>query len=143
MKSPRPIDDELRAETARDIEDSMRSFEAAERSLDAERLISHFADVPEFHMHSDGERISFAAMAAGVRSGFHTLSTIEGGFADVQVFVLAPDAGVATATFREVLTDRNGTVVRRRGAASWLWRRIDGTWRIVYGHVDHHLDDSG
>jgi len=38
------------------------------------------------------------------------------------------------------VTDGAGAVTRSRGAVSWLWRRTDGGWRIVYGHVDHHPD---
>jgi ketosteroid isomerase-like protein len=52
--------------------------------------------------------------------------------------VLAPDAALATALFAEAITAKDGTVVRQRGAATWLWRERDGEWKIVYGHVDHY-----
>ncbi|MEJ2240097.1 MAG: hypothetical protein P8X82_17540 [Gemmatimonadales bacterium] len=32
----------------------MTSFEAAERALDAERLIAHFAQVEDSHVYNDG-----------------------------------------------------------------------------------------
>jgi hypothetical protein len=46
------------------VKAAMSSFETAERSLDPERLIAHFASVPGFHVYNDGQRISYAAMAA-------------------------------------------------------------------------------
>lgn len=118
----------------------MRSFEHAERACDAERLLAHFAAVPDFHMYNDGQRLSYDVMAAGVRATFPTLRAIDGGFEDICVMVLAPDAALASASFREAITDASGTTTRVRGTASWLWRLIDGAWRIVYGHVDHHPD---
>lgn len=125
------------------VEAAMRSFEAAERNLDAERLIVHLAPVPGFHVYDDGQRLEYEALTTNLRTGFSTLRSIEGGFHDMQVIVLAPDAALATAGFREVVTDASGGVVRLRGAASWLWRRIGADWRIVCGHADHYPDEPG
>jgi ketosteroid isomerase-like protein len=124
------------------VEAGMRSFEAAERALDAERLIAHFAAVPGFRVFSDGEPLDYETMTANVRAGFGSLRSIDGGFHDMRVIALAPDAALATAGFREAVTDATGTVTRVRGAGSWLWQRIAGHWRIVYGHTDHHPDES-
>jgi len=121
---------------------AMRSFEAAERDRDAERLIAHFAPVPDFHVYNDGQRVSYEAMTEGLRQTLPTLRSIEGGFSDIHVIVLAEDAALATATFREAVTGADGQTARVRGAASWLWRRIDGAWRIVYGQADHYPDEG-
>ena len=122
------------------IDARMRSFEAAERALDADRLIAHFAQVPEFHVYNDGQRFNYEAISAHLHGGFPTLQSIEDGFENVHVFVLAQDAALATVEFREVVTDRAGHVTRMRGAASWLWHLGDGVWKILYGHVDHYPD---
>jgi hypothetical protein len=45
------------------VEGRVRSFEAAERARDPERLIAHFASVPEFHFYHDGRRATYALMA--------------------------------------------------------------------------------
>jgi uncharacterized protein (TIGR02246 family) len=123
------------------IEQAMRSFEAAERALDADGLIRHFADVPGFHVYNDGVLLSYEAMTAGVRSAFPTLRSIDGGFSNVQVMVLAPDAALVTSKFQETVTDGAGAQMRQHGAASWLWQHVDGEWRIVFGHVDHYPDN--
>jgi ketosteroid isomerase-like protein len=79
-------------------------------------------------------------MAAYIRETFPTLRAIEGGFVHLNVIVLASDAALAAGIFREATTDASGNTTRLRGAASWLWRQIDGRWLIVYGHADHYPD---
>jgi ketosteroid isomerase-like protein len=134
------MDETLRHGIAVQVEGRMASFATAQRTRDAEGLLAHFRDVPEFHLYNDGQRIGYATMAAGVRAAFPTLRAIEGGFEGLEVLVLAPDAALATAAFREAVTDAAGETRRMRGAASWLWRHAGGEWRIVYGHVDHYPD---
>jgi ketosteroid isomerase-like protein len=125
-----------------DVTAAMRSFEAAERARDAEGLIAHFAPVPDFHVYNDGQRVSYDVMTAGLRQAFAALRSIEGGFADIHVIVLAADAALATATFREAVTDAEGKTTRVRGAASWLWRKLGARWQIVCGQADHYPDDE-
>ena len=137
------MDEKRRAEIATLVEEAMRSFEAAERALDAERLIAHFAGGDHHYIFNDGQRVTHDAMAAGVRGAFATLQSIEGGFNDVDVMVLGPDAALVAATFEETVTTNAGARMQQRGVASWLWRCIGDRWLIVYGHVAHYSDASG
>jgi hypothetical protein len=98
----------------------MRSFQAAERALDAEALLGQLAQSPEFHVYDDGELLDYDMIRAKLHSVFPTLRSIEGGFHRMHVFVLAPDTALAAGAFREAITDGGGTVVRMRGAATWL-----------------------
>jgi uncharacterized protein (TIGR02246 family) len=136
------MDESQRHHVAHSVEQAMQSFEAAERALDAEGLIGHFAGGPDFYIYNDGHRLTYDVMASAVRGAFPTLQSMEGGFSDIHVIVLAPDAALATARFQETMTARAGAVVRQRGVASWLWRKVDGQWRITYGHVDHYAESS-
>ena len=105
-----------------------------------DRLISHFAAVPEFHIFNDGQRLSYEVLTGGLRTTFPTLRSIDGGFSDILVMVLASGVALSTATFQETVTDGTGNIMRQYGAASWLWRQLDREWRIVYGHIDHYPD---
>ncbi len=134
------MDDMQRQRVTAAVEDAMNSFEQAERERNAEALIAHFAPVPEFHIYSDGNRLSHDAMTAYIRETFPTLRSIDGGFVDLKIWVLAPDAALATGTFREATTDASGNTTRVRGSASWLWRQINGRWLIVFGQADHYPD---
>jgi ketosteroid isomerase-like protein len=93
-------------------------------------------------MYNDGQRVTYEIMSAGVRAAFPNLRAIEGGVEDVHVLALAPDAALATASFRETVTDSTGNQTIQHGAASWLWRNEEGEWRIAYGHVDHYPGSS-
>ena len=64
-------------------------------------------------------------------------------FDQVSAAVLAADAALATARFRETVTTRDGAVLHQRGAATWLWRLRSGEWTMTYGHVDHYPDEKG
>jgi hypothetical protein len=79
----------------------MQSFEEAERARDTDALIAHFAAIPEFHIYSDGNRLSYDEMTSDIRKTFPTLRSIEGGFVDLNVIVLAADAALVAGTFRE------------------------------------------
>jgi ketosteroid isomerase-like protein len=136
------MNESLRTQVTAEIMAAMRSFETAERSRDAEALIGHFASVPTFHVYNDGRRVTYEAMVAGLRSTFPDLRSIGCDFEDIHVIVLASDAALATAHFRETVTDAQGKTARVRGAASWLWQRLDGQWRITYGQADHYPDDG-
>ena len=116
----------------------MASFEAAERALDASALIGHFSTAGDFYMHNDGQQLDRGTIATAVQNAFPTLMALEGGFEGLDIHVLADDAALATALFRETITMRDGVTLRQQGAASWLWRLREGQWTIVYGHVDHY-----
>jgi uncharacterized protein (TIGR02246 family) len=120
------------------VERGMASFEDAERGLNAAALVGHFSAAGDFYMHNDGQRLSRDAIVSGVTQAFPTLRSLEGGFSGLEIHVLAPDAALATALFQETITTQDGSVLRQRGAATWLWRERDGQWKIVYGHVDHY-----
>jgi hypothetical protein len=136
------MNDTLRGQVVEVVQQRMRSFEAAERTLDTEKLLGHFSTRHDFYMYNDGQRVTYEVMSAGVRTAFPSLRAIEGGFENLHILVLAPDAALATARFRETVTNSSGKQTVQHGAASWLWRNEEGEWRIAYGHVDHYPGDS-
>ena len=126
---------------ATSVDSAMRAFAAAERALDARAMLAHFTGGTQFRVYNDGQRVDYETLAAQLPAGFATLSRIEGGFENIEVTVLSPSAALASATFREAVTDTAGTTVRTRGAVTWIWVRRDHAWKIVYGQADH-LPDS-
>jgi ketosteroid isomerase-like protein len=132
--------DNQRESTVAAVEARMRSFEAAERDLDAERALAHFAPVPEFHVYNDGRLVTYDQVVAGVRGGFPRVRAMETPFTNVRALVLNPEHVLVSASLRRTVTDSAGIVTRSHGAATWLWRRIDAQWFIVYGQLDHRPD---
>ena len=122
------------------LEARMRSFESAERSRDPERLLAHYASVPDFLIYHDGRRGTYDAMAAGVRGGLPALWSLEVTYGDLQVSLLSAESALVSATFRrEMVVESTGAASLSEGAVSWLWRNIDGQWLIVFGHISHPL----
>ena len=126
------------------VEARMRSAEAAERLADGEEMLAHFASGPDVYFYNDGQRWTYAALAAALRSsGFRSFKgSIEPGFGNLRVWVVGVEYALVTATFRRTVTDSSGAVTRSQGELSWLWRNIDGQWLIVYGQTDHRPDSG-
>jgi ketosteroid isomerase-like protein len=127
---------------AQAVEKRMRSFEAAERALDADKVLSHFAGSSRGYMYNDGQKLTFEAMMLEMRGSFRRLRSIDGGFQDIDIVVLATDAALANARFQSTITSVSGDETKQYGATTWLWRLIDGEWKITYGQIDHYPDTS-
>ena len=119
----------------------VRSFEAAERARDAERLVAHYASVPEFYLYHDGRRATYDVMTAGMRRALPAVRSLDVTYADLEVSALGPEYALTSATFhREIVMEGTGATIRQEGGVSWLWRRVGGQWVIVQGHISHPLD---
>jgi hypothetical protein len=136
--APRVMEGPQRETIVAAIEERIR--ESAERDLDPERALAHFASVPEFHIYNDGRLLTYDQVAAAVRGGFPKVRSMETPFSNLRVSVLGPEYVLVTATLRRTVVDNTGTVTRTQGAATWVWRKIDGHWLIVYGQLDHRPD---
>jgi ketosteroid isomerase-like protein len=99
--------------------------------------------VPEFHFYHDGRRATYDVMAAGVRKALPAVRSLEVAYGDVEVSVLGPECALVSATFRrELVIEGTGATVRHEGGVSWVWRKIDGQWLIVHGHISHPLEGA-
>ena len=63
-----------------------------------------------------------------------SLRTADGSYRNVHMEVLAPDAVVVTRYDDLTWTDTTGTEGEYHSAGTWVLRRIDGEWKIIYGH---------
>jgi ketosteroid isomerase-like protein len=125
------------------VEARVRSFEAAERARDPERLIAHFASVPEFHFYHDGRRATYPMMTAGVRGALPAVRSLEVTYGDLQVSVLSAEHALVSGTFRrEMVIEATGAASQSNGGVSWLWRKMEGQWLIVHGHISHPLEPA-
>ncbi len=114
---------------------ALRSFEAAQRTLDPDAVIAFLA--PEFSMLQDGVRFDRESTVEQIRAALPTLRAFEPRFEDVQVIVLAPDAALTSMTFRDRTTAADGAITNTSGPSTLLWRLHAGRWRIVFADSDH------
>lgn len=114
----------------------LREFEATERTLSAPALLD-FLD-PEFTMLQDGTRVDHAATVVQMEATLPTLRSFEPRFDDVEVLVLSQDHALTSMIFHDEITDAEGTVTRMQGPSTLLWRKRQGTWRILFADSDHY-----
>ena len=123
------------------VDSAMHAYLGALTSLDAEGVISHYANDPEFLGYMDGVTVDYATQSNNVRTLFGSLESIALDPVDVVVTPLGSDVAIASFTFREVLTDTAGVATPIRGTVSWVWRRNSAGWAMIHVHAVHYPDD--
>jgi hypothetical protein len=104
---PVPLTDAERQLIATSVDSATRTFEDAERALDAERVVAHIAS--DFYMYNDGVRVGYDSTVQMIRQNLVTFQYMEPGFADIEIKALGRDAALATFTFRDSIVDATGT----------------------------------
>ena len=130
------LTDAERVAIGHSVDSATRSFEAAERARDGERLIAHLA--PDFHMYNDGVRVGYDSTVAMIRATMGALQFFEPGFADIEVMVLGPDAAAVSFTFHDVVVTAENDTLRAQGPTTLVWVRHGADWLIRYADADHY-----
>ena len=132
-----PPSTELTDEQRVAIEDTVvqvmaRMIEAG-RALDAEGVRASYAVSPVAVLN--GVIIEdFDARFEMTRQFLGSLRTVEGSYDNLHMEVLAPDAVVVTRNDHLSWTDTTGATGEWHSAWTGVFRRIDGQWKIIYGH---------
>jgi ketosteroid isomerase-like protein len=122
------------------VDSAMHAYLDAVAARDADGVIAHYADDPEFLVFFDATPYDYAAMVSTVRDMFGGLSAVDVEPVTVQITVLGRDAAIAGFTFRETFTDTAQRVTPLHGTASWTWRRHGNGWTIIHGDAVHLPD---
>jgi ketosteroid isomerase-like protein len=114
---------------------AMRSYEAAIKVRDAERVLAHYVQTPQFRLVDNETVYSYDALRPMVQGLFGSLRSYEGGFGPIHVNALSRDVALADAPYTDVYTDTTGTVTRVHGVVTWVWVHGADGWRIVHGQA--------
>ncbi len=125
-----------RAGIAAAVDSATRSFQEAERTRNAERIVAHLA--PDFYIYVAGVRTTSAESVEMIRQSMPTLSTFEPTWDHLEVRVLGRNAAVASFVFRDSLVAMNGDITVMTGPTTLVWERRGNRWLIVYGDADHY-----
>jgi ketosteroid isomerase-like protein len=120
------------------VDSAMHAYLTALTNLDAEGVIGHYANDPEFLGYMDGVPVDYATQSANVRALFGGLESIALDPVDVVVTPLGSDVAIASFTFSEVLTDTAGVATPLKGAVSWVWRHNGAGWAMIHVHAVHY-----
>ncbi len=137
---PAPMTAADRAAIAEEVGAALDAFADAERARDLDAMLS-FLD-PSFYMYGDGVRVDYDTVVAGMRATIPTLQRFETTWSDIEVNVVAPDYAFVTMIFRDAIPDDAGVTTRARGPNTFVWRRVEGQWRIIYVDADHYPDNE-
>ena len=136
------LDDTQRRAISSAVDSATHAYLNAVAAKDAERVIAHYANEPDFMAYFDAAPMNHDQISTTVRGMFGGLSAVDLKPVTVQVTVLGPDAAIAGFTFRESFTDTSKKVTRLRGTASWTWTRRGTDWKIIHGDAVHLPDTT-
>ena len=110
------------------------------RALDADRIRALYADEPVVALN--GVILEdFDARFELTRQWLGSLRRVEGSHRNVHIEVLGPGAVVVTKNDDVTWTDTTGAEGEWHSAWTGVLRRIDGEWKIIYGHESVRLPD--
>ncbi len=122
------------------VEQVLAEMVDAGRALDADRLRAFYADEPVLALN--GVIIEdFDARFELTRRFLGSLRTADGSYRNVHMEVLGPDAVVVTRNDDLTWTDTTGVQGEWHSAWTGVVRRIDGEWKIIYGHESVRLPE--
>ncbi len=127
------LTDGQRAAIEDTIEQLMAEIADAGRARDFDRIRAAFAEstVSAFNgVIIEGSDARFEL----TRQFLGSLRTVDGSYRNVHLEVLASDAVVVTRNDDIFWTDTTGTEGELHTACTWIFRRIDGEWRVIYSH---------
>jgi len=107
------------------------------RDLDA--MLDFWADTDGFVMAGDGQlTVGYAAWAEALRANATDRVTVNSiAKSNEHVYVLAPDAAAYSMAFEWSMTQAAGDTLRSRGAWTYVFKRLDGAWRVVHSGGTH------
>jgi hypothetical protein len=112
----------------------MNSYADALKERNVEKISSLFLRSPEFMIYSSGKSLNYDEVVAQFRDVFPNFKSLENKWDTIFVSVLNSNAIAAAAPFHEVITDKNGNVIRLKGETTWIAVRVENNWKFIYGH---------
>jgi uncharacterized protein (TIGR02246 family) len=137
--TPRMTDAERTA-----ISDSIRAisgvFAQGVNALDVSKFAPYFAN-PQLTWAGDGQLMlmspdSLMSLYRGVYRGFRRMDFA---WDTLRVSVLNADAALLVGAGHYAVTDTSGQASSHGVAASYLFVRLDGQWRLAHGHASHRV----
>ncbi len=125
---------EEKQEAAQAVRSLMKSYNKAMDELDAEKMLTHFMDSPDFVYTRNGKRKEYKEFVEGCYGIPKAFEKIECKYDSIYVDVMANDVAIATVSFDETLTRVNKQKLDIEGTMSWVALKRNGKWLFIKGH---------
>ena len=116
---------------------ALEAYRAAFVGRDFDRVLTYYADDPQFRWFENGELRygSRSAVAIALRSFGATVRSLELSYFDGTVTPLAPGVASVSTRFVEKLRDSSGALHGFAGVFSATMVHGDSGWRFLVGHT--------
>lgn len=138
--SAAPVLDAATEEAVRSaVEQRVSGYAQAMRDGDVEYMLGFYANEENFVFADNGVlAVGYEAHAerlrATVESG-RTVASLE--ISNPQIFVLSPNAASITFEFAWTMSDPEGNLDKAKGAWTYVFKEIEGTWQVVHSTGVH------
>ena len=120
------------------VEARVDDYIEAARRRDLDWFLNFWADVDGFVLAGDGNLLDRPAWVQELRKALADIRAfIDFSFHDRHTYVLARDAAVHTTQFRWAVLQTSGKTLRMRGSWSYVFKNIDGVWKVVHSAGTH------
>ena len=137
--SPSAMSEQERAAVAEAVAQRVEGYVDAIRTLDLDRMLQFWADTDGFVYAGDGSlTVGYDVHAAQLREVIGSTAQVNSmEISDPHIYVLGPDAAAYSMEFEWSMTSVSGDTTRARGAWTYVFKRLDGEWKVVHSAGTH------
>jgi hypothetical protein len=112
------------------------SIMAAHERLDFSRMLQYFVDSPEFAIYfADGSRMDFQTFKKSALEEMNAIADLKVTMDPEKYTVLTKDHVIYSFVDRGYVSFKSGDKMTvDPGAYTWIFRKIDGQWKLIYSH---------
>jgi ketosteroid isomerase-like protein len=135
----KPLSAEEKAAIAGAVEQRVAGYLDAIQRLDLDWILGFWADVDGYVFAGDGELTAgYETHAGQLREDVAGIATINSIVkSNEHIYVLAKDAASYSMEFEWSMTMAAGDTVRSHGAWTYVFKRLDGEWKVVHSGGTH------
>ncbi len=132
------VTEQQRESIVQTIEQLVTDINESSSRRDVDRFYSFFSDQTTAVIN-DRMVLSWDEHKQQGRTFFNSLSKAEYVADDIHVDVLTPDVAVYMGRHRFSGEDKSGKSISATFVQTWVFRRHNGTWRIVHAHLSEGI----
>jgi len=134
--------DQEKAEVAEAVSAAISEYVEAIKNMDLEAAGEFWADTEGFVIAGDGTLIAsqkqWISQIEEMWEGMAEVNSVE--LFNPHTYVLAKDAAAHSLEFKTTITSTDGETVNAHGSWTYVFKHLDGRWRVVQS-AGTHLSD--
>lgn len=113
----------------------VRSYASAVEELDAEKVIGHLCDDPEFFVFGGGEGGDLDKFKEVIRRDFFKgVKSIDVNYDKIEVRVINAETAVVLTLLEQTIIDSLANEVKLNLEDTWVCVKRNGKWKLIFSH---------